>query len=337
MNKYLGLGLVNKYSVALIVILFAIAVSYKLFFSDNINSKFFNDSGKLDGEIVEDIKVDLRLQQKNKLLVTSPGMYEYLNKQLLNIGVQGSDEEVSDISYAISISDFNLDLDLGLYGNDFYPKLNEQYSSNNYNEFSLTWINHSRTVESLTELEERIVGNAILHLVVRGVKSELISIDKISKQYSLEKNKKSRFRYLEFSLLQSLWLLNHKDTLINYSDFDNSYTSNILVSDFLKIKENFKTSGDLIRLLNNNDPNIVISSAKLIKNIIPDNALHALRYHLIRSKSDRVKLVLLDAFSVYGNKARAYDSQLKQLMRLTDSDDVKKKIQLVLQKINGRS
>jgi hypothetical protein len=80
---------------------------------------------------------------------------------------------------------------------------------------------------------------------------------------------------------------------------------------------------------------VVLKTAQLIKKITPDNAIHALKYHLIHSKNESVQLAVLDAIAEYGIETRPYASQLRAFLHVSKSDQVKQKIIIVLKQING--
>lgn len=301
------------------------------------------DGNQFDVSKIIDINKDLASGKENVALANSPDLPDFLFNQYKDINIEGTLEDSSsqnekEFDYLVKTSQFLLELELGVYDSNYYPAINQFFksSSADYSKASLLWLNQGHSSEALSQVEESILANSVQHLTIKNIQDPLIEYDHIVSLYKKEKKKRSAFRMFEFSLLKSIWLKAHRETLTSTQNGSISI-DNKLIQDFKKIRSNLNTTGDLIRLLNTQDTTLLITSAKVIRDVVPDNALHALRYHIVRNSNSKVRIALLDAFSVYGNKARVYETQLKQIMRLTDDEAVKQKVQLVLKQINGRA
>lgn len=333
----------KKVVFSLLGIIVAIVIGLSMaFMPKKIDATFFDESGKLSVNVLSAVSADLEAGRINLLLVNSPDLIAYIFSEVETITINGSDEEVLDSEYLIELLMFFDDVNLASFEKNNYPEFEYLLSTSEDNsaikDLASLWVKHSQTASSLTKLEEQSIATAILYLTIRTDDYSPVSQESLLDYYRSARAQNSEFRILESSLLQSLWLNEFKEIIEMGDDVQSvADKKHKLVSTYRQINQALNTSGDLIRLLNHKNRDVVIGSAALIRTMAPKNALHALRYHIVRSQDEEVKLILLDALAAYGNSARVYESQLKQLMRMSKSDAVKKKIQLVLKNMNGHS
>lgn len=333
----------KKVAFSLLGIIVTIVISLSMaFMPKKIDVSFFDESGKLNVSVLSAVSADLEAGRINPLLVNSPDLIAYIFSEVETITINGSDEEVLDSEYLIELLMFFNDVNLASFEKNNYPEFEYLLSTSEDNsaikDLASLWVKHSQTASSLTKLEEQSIATAILYLTIRTDGYSPVSQELLLDYYHSAKAQNSEFRIFESSLLQSLWLSEFKKIIEMDDDVQSvADKKHKLISTYRQINNTLNTSGDLIRLLNHENRDVVFGSAVLIRIMAPKNALHALRYHIVRSQDEEVKLILLDALAAYGNSARVYESQLKQLMRMSKSDAVKKKIQSVLKNMNGHS
>ena len=187
-------------------------------------------------------------------------------------------------------------------------------------------LNDNQSIVSLPE--EVLVANANLFLALNQMSEGGSTQAKkrlLSEWYSDEQQRQSSHRVLEVSLLHSLWLVQ-----------SNHFIANREVV-FLQIKDELNNEADLVRLLNNKTDSVVTVAAGLIGLLAIDNALTGLRFQLTQTKNEQVLFALLDALSVYAKQSNQFEPQLRKMQRLTQSSDLRQKIQQTIDRLHGRS
>ncbi|PVZ66761.1 hypothetical protein [Pelagibaculum spongiae] len=184
------------------------------------------------------------------------------------------------------------------------------------------WIKLSVKEGGLTELQRQMMLDFLMPLSLLS-EDVVLSDQNLQKIYKALEKQKLENSKMRAEVLKVLWLARQSPGFSRSQDY---------IYDLSDILE---TQGDLIRSINHHDTTVVILSLGLIKRLQPKNAIHGLRYHLIHSTNEQIKIAVLEAIGEYGVVARPYSSQLKSVLRLSKSDQIKNKIKAVLKQING--
>lgn len=294
----------------------------------NIDESLFDENGNVLVSELRKINKDLSNDVVNEALLRSPDLLSYLYDFSFNSNKSFQTNKNDDIELLISIRE--------LVWNLFREK-------NNYlvnREFLLNLINdedilrkmklHYYHLNSLKSLDRKEIAKSILALYILVLApnsnrifetADLVSLYSEIKKIKLPNNIATK------GVLNAIWL----NVLIENTD-TNKETAlldlNQLVSPIL-------TEGDLIRNLSSNKVQSVIATANVIERLAPLNAIHALRYHLVKQYDENISIALLSAISVYGTEARTYEAQFKKLLVNSNSTLVKLKIQETLKLLNG--
>ncbi|OIQ46889.1 MAG: hypothetical protein BM565_09390 [Gammaproteobacteria bacterium MedPE] len=179
------------------------------------------------------------------------------------------------------------------------------------------------TGQKLSFLEDSIAANLLLFAVLDNSEIKLLSDESLSQIYVNAKKVKAPFGSLSSAILMSQWL--NRSTV----NFNRNIKKINVVMPLLN------TSTDLVRLLNHRDQDVILGSINLIEKMTPKHAIPALRYTLLNSSDENVQIATLAAMAEYGTALRPHAKYLKGLLRRSSSQSVKKKVQTVLQTING--
>lgn len=289
--------------------------------------KDWGDTSKgLNPEKVELVLDDLKQEKISYLISESPGLGRWLVNRLQDVNIDGKDEKndhrLLEARLAGQLQQMAIWNEQPSLYRDSYAK--SQWMSE-LQQLCATWANHGKLQNwKLAPMEARMLAQVLFSSTVSSQTpdSACISAQQLQENYQDIVNLEAAQPHLRAALLQILW--------INQSS--SGVAQAIQKLDSLSPKLN--SSGDLIRLVGHPDFEVASTSAKLIAELTPPNAMYALRFHLVKATSDDLKVEILKAMRAYGVQTRAYHEQLKQLLQLTDSKVVQDAIWDVL-KITG--
>ena len=314
----------NKKPIAYLI-LFLVSLSYFIgqSFVKEISSDFFNENNYLNDEVVNLVIKDIRKGVFPEYLKLSPDLFEYLVDELVNADLElVSNEDQSE--HLILTSELLLELTIA---SNRFKNLTAVRSNTGQNihlyELNEYLLKISNEAAGLSEVDDQIAANLLMFSAIDSPQHPSFTDSKLQEIYSASLKRQVRFNQLPAAIIIVMWL-----------DRD-SVTFNENIDYMIELKQSVTSAGDLIRLMNHSEDQVVLKTTQLIKNIVPDNAIHALRYHLIHSNNVDIQLAVLDAIAEYGIEARSYVNQLKAFLRVSKSDQVKQKIQIVLKQVNG--
>lgn len=315
-------GLSKKSIVYLLLLIIPLGYFIGKTFIKEINNDFFNEQGYLNTETVELLIKDVRKGVFPESLKSSPDLYDYLIDELVDADFYlVNNGEHAD--HLVLSSELLLELTIAASS---YKNLSNIISDNEkkillyeLNEYLLKMSSKA----DLSTTNDQIAANLLIFTAIDSAQSPSFNDTRLQEIYSSNLNHQAGYNRVAAAIIVVMWLDRGAPTFSQ----DVHYV--------VELKQSVRSAGDLIRLMNHDDDQVVLKTAKLIKKIVPDNAIHALRYSLIHSKDDDVKLAVLDAITEYGIEARPYINQLKSYLRLSKSDQVKQKIQIVLKQVSG--
>jgi hypothetical protein len=82
---------------------------------------------------------------------------------------------------------------------------------------------------------------------------------------------------------------------------------------------------------------IALGAARAVAILIPDNALPGIRYQLVKANNEQQSFALLDALAVYGERGRIAETQLKTMLGMSQSGELRQKIQQTLDRLRGKT
>jgi hypothetical protein len=315
-------SLSKKHLVYLLLLLIPLSYLISKSFIKEINSDFFNEHGYLNTEKVELLIKDVRKGVFPESLKSSPDLYDYLIDELVDadFDLTNNDEQADHL-----ILSSKLLLELTIAANSY--KNFSHIISDNEKKALLYELNDyllkMSSKANLSTINDQVAANLLIFTAIDSAQSSSLNDRKLQEIYSKNLNHQAGYNHVAAAIIVVMWLDRESSTFSQ----DVHYV--------VELKQSVRSAGDLIRLMNHDDDQVVLKTAKLIKKIVPDNAIHALRYSLIHSKDENVKLAVLDAITEYGIEARPYVNQLKSYLRLSKSDQVKQKIQTVLKQVSG--
>jgi hypothetical protein len=313
----------NKKNVAYLLLLLILGYGISLVFLKNINSDFFNEQDYLNNQTVESVIKDIQKGIYPATLKSSPDLFEYLVEEITTTDLELPIEEDRS-QHLVLVSRLLLELTVA---SKRYKNLESIRSNQGRNKrlYELTeyLVKIVLKNDGLSKSADQIAANLLVTSVIDFPEHASMTDAKLMQVYSDSRKTPLRFNQLSAAIIIVLWL----------DRTSTSFDENI--NYIVELKKSVVTSGDLIRLMNHADDQVVLKTAQLIKKITPDNAIHALKYHLIHSKNESVQLAVLDAIAEYGIETRPYASQLRAFLHVSKSDQVKQKIIIVLKQING--
>ena len=334
-NLIIAVGLVLS-----IVALFTVP-SLKLFIQSSLNSMGLDGltaghHDALDRKTLNNLTIALSsgdVDEANKILLASPDVLQSISQEIANTEMFNKNSSNEDnIRYAEQLEFI------------FEFKVLNKYTRNTIKERTLVnidsvtitdvtkpinaWLKHSLKIDNLSQAQERLLA---IDVKLKAIDSSsdigVLGESYFVSRYAQEKEKHSKYRLFTKGLLQASWL---KQSVLNGS-VDN------IKNEFEPVRKELSSDSDLIRLTNHKKVSIVMISTKLLGLYLPDNAINALRFQLLRADNENTKIALLDTLSLYGTQARSATKQLKQLLRVTPNNLVRKKISETLDRLAGKS
>lgn len=273
------------------------------------------------------------IDEANKILLATPDVLQSISQEVADTQMfnrNSSDED--NIRYAEQL-EFIFEFKLL---NENTRNTTKERTSVDIDSITITdvtkplngWLKHSLKINSLSLAQERLLAIAVkLKAIGSPLDTGAFGMDYFVSRYAQEKEKYSKHRLFTKGLLQASWL---KQSVLNGS-VDN------IKNEFEPMREELNSDSALIRLINNKKASTVMISTQLLGLYLPDNAISALRFQLLRADDEDTKIVLLDTLSLYGTQARSATKQLKQLLRMTQSNLIRKKISETLNRLAGKS
>lgn len=262
----------------------------------------------------------------NKVLINNPQAFKQINMQLSAIETAKNIDDIPvgttkllEFIFELSLSKNKIENSLGKQKNaDFNALINA-----NLTESFDAFLKHTENNNHLSLEQERLLAVVIKLKALQNRENSIFNSQYFASRYKREKPNHSKFGVFSQALLQASWL-----SQLSQKNQD--------IESFHEVREGLKSDSDLVRFLGHKNDLVVIIAATLIHFYRPENAMHALRFQLIRSNNTTTKVALLDALATYGMKARSATKQLKRLLQTTKSDLVRKKIQETIAKLNGK-
>lgn len=315
----------RKVAVVVVLSIISLAISLVWLQSSKLPAGWLTEDGYLSSDKVREVTLALRAGERPKDMLQSSVVADELIDVVL-LGVEPSanvDElgpnEKNQLLAAKLLAEIQvaslLHINLSSYSAS-------DEAMNDLQAGLIPLVNRIQKDQKVTAFKADVLAELLLPVAL-GTQDERLSKKNIIKIYQILSKQKSPHGNLHAALLHLLWLKSQGGDISK--SLDNIYVLEKIIS----------SQGDLIRSLNYHQRNIVLGSLKLIKELVPKNAIHALKYHLISNKNEKIQLAALEAIALYGVAARPYNQQLKSLLYLTKSDNLKNKIQAVLKKING--
>lgn len=295
-------------------------------FSAALHKDWDKSDDGLSPQKIEQVITQLKDKKISYLISESPGLGDWLLHRLQEADINGQEEDkdkrFNEARLSLALQKMSTWQDPpGLY-RDAYVK---KGWPSKLQALCTTWVNHAKLANwTLTPVEDELLAQVLLATnLTKEPQPRCMSATELSKTYRHIAHKPVASQQLQAAILQLLWL----DIAAQLTP-ENTHL-------LPAIAQTLYSSGDVIRLVGNQDKQVAIASVRLIAELVPSNAIHALRFHLIQSADDDLKIEILKAMQHYGVETRTYHAQLRQLLPLTQSVAVRQAITDVLNKTNG--
>lgn len=331
----------------LLVLWLTSKTSIKIFYTEisrGIDSSLLSESGQFNHQALERLSLQLRqegVDEFNRIIDTNPGFLQQLQQDLsgLVINYPGLDDQTHH-QYLLA----TIDLVFSLHLMAEKPTDLQQFLQKSQDIDALLSLMMRPTEGAWSITKEERIGLAAKLMVLQAVSVEGAALNKryktpsgsdhlnpIIERYFQAKHQRSPHRIAERGLLQALWLRSISPDFLSSTDFMDSLSLAF---------EAIKTESDLIRLLSHENAIVALGAARTVSLLVPENALPAIRYQLVRASSQSAweqSFALLDALAAYGEQGRIAELQLKKMMVLTQNSELRRKIKHTLDRLYGKS